>query len=145
MIGGLLLDFCAFVIKNGEPRLLMISRTTGNLVETSVLVLSPVFAVAEFNYEGLHKALERLADFEKNANLRVVQSGVLKGLSMEDIRRAGQSLVLQDGCRGFFETIVKSENFVTDVHVLSYCWCGDLIKSAFSSGTSIKFFVHAHT
>ncbi|XP_021893778.1 bifunctional TH2 protein, mitochondrial-like [Carica papaya] len=100
--------------------------------------------VAEFNYESLHKALEQLADFEKNANLRVVQSGVLKGLCMEDIRRAGQSLVLQDGCRGFFEKIVKSENFVTDVHVLSYCWCGDLIRSAFSSGDLNVLKVHSN-
>lgn len=134
-----------FVIKDGEPRLLMLLGTIGNFVETSTQVMTPVFAVAEFNYESLHKALEQLADFEKNANLRVVQSGVLKGLCMEDIRRAGQSLVLQDGCRGFFEKIVKSENFVTDVHVLSYCWCGDLIRSAFSSGTSIDFFMHTHT
>lgn len=88
----------------------------------------------EFDYERLCSALEQLVEFERKANERVVQSGVLKGLNVEDIKRAGQSLILQDGCRSFFQKIVKNENLKTDVHVLSYCWCNDLIVSAFSSG-----------
>ena len=64
----------------------------------------------------------------------MVQSGVLKGLNQEDIKRAGQGLILQDGCRGFFQKIMKNENLTTAVHILSYCWCGDLIRSVFSSG-----------
>lgn len=91
-------------------------------------------SVEKFNYEDLCKALEQLADFEKRANTRVIQSGVLKGLNLEDIKRAGQQLVFQDGCPGFFQKIVRNENSKTDVHILSYCWCGDLIRSAFSSG-----------
>lgn len=87
-----------------------------------------------FNYEGLSNALERVSEFEKAANSRVVESGVLKGLHLEDIKRAGQSQLLQDGCRGFFEKLVKREEMKTDVHVLSSSWCGDLIRSAFSSG-----------
>lgn len=87
----------------------------------------------EFDYEGLCNALEQLAAFERKANERVVESGVLKGLNVEDIKRAGQSLI-QDGCRSFFQKIVKNENLKADVHVLSYCWCNDLIVSAFSSG-----------
>lgn len=94
----------------------------------------PVLSVAEFEYEGLCEALKQLAYFEKDANSRVVQSGVLKGLNLEDIKRASQHLIFQDGCRGFFQNTVKCTNFKTDVHVLSYCWCGDLIRSAFASG-----------
>jgi thiaminase len=90
--------------------------------------------VGEFDYKSVCKVLEQLSSFEKRANSRVVQSGVLKGLSLEDIQWAGEHLVLQDGCRKFFKEIVEQEdNFGrNDVHVLSYCWCGDLIRSAFS-------------
>ncbi|XP_052211483.1 bifunctional TH2 protein, mitochondrial-like isoform X4 [Diospyros lotus] len=90
--------------------------------------------VEEFNYEDLCRALELLSDFEKKSNSRVIESGVLKGLNLEDINWAGEHLVLQDGCKGFFQEMVKCENLKTDVHVLSYCWCGDLIRAAFSSG-----------
>lgn len=89
--------------------------------------------VEEFNYEGLCRASEQLSDFEKRANSRVIKSGVLKGLNLEDLKRAGEHLILQDGCKGFFQEIVKRENLKTDIHVLSCCWCGDLIRSAFSS------------
>ncbi|KAJ6422716.1 hypothetical protein OIU84_027649 [Salix udensis] len=91
-------------------------------------------AKVKFNYEALCKALEQLSDFEKRANSRVIDSEVLKGLNLEDVKRAGERLILQDGCTGFFQKIVKNENLNTNVHVLSYCWCGDLIRSAFSSG-----------
>ncbi|KAF2307145.1 hypothetical protein GH714_025106 [Hevea brasiliensis] len=100
--------------------------------------------VGNFNYEGLSKAVEQLADFEKRANSRVIQTGVLKGLSVQDIKRAGQQLIFQDGCRGFFQKIVRNENSKTDVHVLSYCWCGDLIRSAFSSGDLNVVQVHSN-
>ncbi|CAL5425029.1 unnamed protein product [Camellia sinensis] len=89
--------------------------------------------VEEFNYEGLCRALEQLSDFEKRANSRVIKSGVLKGLNLQDIKWAGEHLTLQDGCEGFVQEIVKCENLKIDVHVLSYSWCGDLIRSAFSS------------
>ncbi|OMO84557.1 Thiaminase-2/PQQ biosynthesis protein C [Corchorus capsularis] len=88
----------------------------------------------EFNHEALHKALEQLSDFENRANTRVIESGVLKGLNLEDIKRAGERLILQDGCISFFQKIAKNENLNANIHVLSYCWCGDLIRAAFSSG-----------
>lgn len=96
-----------------------------------------VWYAAEFVYNNLHKALEQLSEFENKANNRVIESGVLKGLNIEDIKRAGERLILQDGCIDFFKKIVKSENLNANVHVLSYCWCGDLIRSAFSSGTHL--------
>ena len=97
-----------------------------------------MFLVENFDYEGLHKALEQVADFEKRANTRVINSGVLKGLNLDDLKRAGQGLILQEGCREFFEKVVKNDTLKTEVHVLSYCWCGDLIRSAFSSGIIFK-------
>lgn len=64
----------------------------------------------------------------------MIESGVLKGLNLEDIKRAGERLILQDGCTDFFQSIIKDEKLKGNIHVLSYCWCGDLIRSAFSSG-----------
>ncbi|GFZ14385.1 heme oxygenase-like, multi-helical [Actinidia rufa] len=97
-----------------------------------------------FNYEGLHKALEKLSDFEKRANFRVIESGVLKGLNLEDIKRTGERLILQDGCIDFFSSVVKNKNLNAHVHLLSYCWCGDLIRSAFSAGGLNSLNVHAN-
>ncbi|PSR92802.1 Aminopyrimidine aminohydrolase [Actinidia chinensis var. chinensis] len=97
-----------------------------------------------FDYEGLHKALEKLSDFEKRANFRVIESGVLKGLNLEDIKRAGERLILQDGCTGFFSSVVKNKNLNAHVHLLSYCWCADLIRSAFSAGGLNRLNVHAN-
>ncbi|CAI9090967.1 OLC1v1025867C1 [Oldenlandia corymbosa var. corymbosa] len=87
-----------------------------------------------FDYERLHKALEQLSDFEKRANLRVIDSGVLKGLNLDDIKRAGERMILHDGCHNFFKCLRSDENLNADVHVLSYCWCADLIRSVFSAG-----------
>lgn len=92
------------------------------------------YAAEKFDYEGLCEALEQLSDFEKKANNRVIESGVLKGLNLEDIKRAGERLILQDGCMDVFKKILKTENLNAKVHVLSYCWCGDLIRAAFSAG-----------
>lgn len=98
----------------------------------------------EFSYEILHKSLELLSDFENKANARVVDSGVLKGINLEDIRKAGERIILQDGCINFFQKVVQSENLDVNVHVLSYCWCGDLIRSAFSSGGLQAVNIHAN-
>ncbi|KZV58240.1 hypothetical protein F511_34227 [Dorcoceras hygrometricum] len=98
----------------------------------------------KFNYTGLRKALGDLSDFEKKANLRVIDAGVLKGLNVEDIKRTGERLILQDGCTSFFQTAISNKNLNTKVHVLSYCWCSDLIKSAFSSGGLDTVHIHAN-
>ncbi|KAF8388300.1 hypothetical protein HHK36_026966 [Tetracentron sinense] len=112
--------------------------------EQCIESIMPKEKVNNFDYEGLSKALEKLSDFEKRANARVIESGVLQGLNLEDIKRAGERLILQDGCTGFFQNIVKNEELNADIHVLSYCWCGDLIRSAFSSGGLNVLNVHAN-
>lgn len=100
--------------------------------------------VEKFDYEGLRKALEQLSEFEKRANMRVIESGILKGLNLEEIKRAGEHVVFQEGCMDFFQSITKNENLDVNIHVLSYCWCGDLIRSAFSSGGIENFQLHAN-
>ncbi|GAB4835466.1 beta ketoadipyl CoA thiolase, th2, variant 2 [Ancistrocladus abbreviatus] len=100
--------------------------------------------VEKFNYEGLYKALELLSDFEKGANARIIESGVLKGINLEDVKKAGEHMLLQDGCASFFQKIVQNDNLNAEVHVLSYCWCGDLIRSAFSSGGLHVLNIHAN-
>ncbi|KAG0454209.1 hypothetical protein HPP92_025513 [Vanilla planifolia] len=96
--------------------------------------LLPAEEAKSLDLEDLHKRLEHLSEFEKRANSRVIESGVLRGMNADDIKRAGEHLNLQDGCSVFFQKIVaEKERLNVNVHILSYCWCADLIRSAFSS------------
>lgn len=64
-----------------------------------------------FDYKELSTALEQLSKFKNSANNRVVESGVLKGINIEDVKRAGERLILQEyGCTDFFKRVVKNEN-----------------------------------
>ncbi|KAL4574694.1 hypothetical protein LXL04_021530 [Taraxacum kok-saghyz] len=105
---------------------------------------SKIIAWISFNYEGLKVALEQLSDFEKRANMKVIESKILKGLNLEDIKNAGERLLLQDNCMDFFHHITNNENLNVNVHVLSFCWCDDLIKSAFKSKGIHNFQLHAN-
>lgn len=121
-----------------------LSRQYTQEYEECIEIILPTRKLDKFNYEDLHKALEQFADFEKRANSRVIESGVLKGLNVEDIKRTGERLILHDGCSGFFQNLVRNETLNANVHVLSYCWCDDLIKSAFSSGGLNVLDIHAN-
>ncbi|KAI4370229.1 hypothetical protein MLD38_018599 [Melastoma candidum] len=112
--------------------------------EKCIESILPLEKVDEFNYENLIKAFIELSDFEKRANSRVIESGVLKGLNIEDIKRAGQKMILQDGCISFFQKLLKNENLAVKVHVLSYCWSGDLIRSALLSGDLQVLNIHTN-
>ncbi|XP_045809010.1 bifunctional TH2 protein, mitochondrial [Trifolium pratense] len=112
--------------------------------EQCIESIMPANRLENFDYKELSMALEQLSKFENSANNRVVESGVLKGINIEDIKRAGERLILQDGCTDFFRRVVKNENLNASVHVLSYCWCGDLIRSAFSSADLNEMDVHAN-
>ncbi|KAK8945869.1 hypothetical protein KSP40_PGU009555 [Platanthera guangdongensis] len=97
--------------------------------------LLPAEVADTFVLDDIYERLQQLSDFEKKANSRVIQSGVLKGMNVDDIKRAGELLKLHDGCSDFFQkTVGLKERLHTDIHILSYCWCADLIRSAFSSG-----------
>lgn len=112
--------------------------------EQCIESIMPANKLENFDYKELSTALEQLSKFENSANNRVVESGVLKGINIEDVKRAGERLILQDGCTDFFKRVVKNKNLNANVHVLSYCWCGDLIRSAFSSADLIEMDVHAN-
>ncbi|XP_071716313.1 bifunctional TH2 protein, mitochondrial-like isoform X2 [Rutidosis leptorrhynchoides] len=100
--------------------------------------------VTKFDFESLRNALGQLTDVEKAGNLRMGSSGILKGLQMDDIKWAGEHLVFQDGCLEFFKEIEKTKGVAIDAHILSYCWSGDLIRSAFHSGDSKYPNVHSN-
>ncbi|MQL96656.1 hypothetical protein Taro_029337 [Colocasia esculenta] len=87
-----------------------------------------------FDYEGLGKAMRQLSEFEKWANSRMVESRMLKGLNIHDVIRAGERLVLQDGCKQIFRTITSFRE-VRTIKILSCRWWVVLIHSAFLAGT----------
>ncbi|XP_051143549.1 bifunctional TH2 protein, mitochondrial-like isoform X2 [Andrographis paniculata] len=97
-----------------------------------------------YDYDGLCKTLEQISNVEKMATERVINSNVLSGLNLEDIKRAGERLTLQDGCEKFVHDVTQSESSAPEVHILSYCWCGDLIWSAFSSVEQTKLNIHSN-
>ncbi|KAF4352651.1 hypothetical protein F8388_012682 [Cannabis sativa] len=121
----------------------VLSRQFTEEYEQCIESILPIEKV-DFNYEHLHNALEQLSDFEKKANNRVIESGVLKGINLEDIKKAGERLLLHEGCTAFFKNVVTKENLNANVHILSYCWCGDLIRSAFSARDLHQINVHAN-
>ncbi|XP_027363943.1 bifunctional TH2 protein, mitochondrial [Abrus precatorius] len=121
-----------------------LSRQYTEEYEQCIESIIPSSGLDHFDYKELSIALEKLSQFENTANNRVIESGVLKGINLEDIKRAGERLILQDGCTKFFQRIVKNENLNANVHVLSYCWCDDLIRSAFSSADLNELNVHAN-
>ncbi|CAM8979717.1 unnamed protein product [Rhodiola kirilowii] len=122
----------------------ILSRQYTEEYEQCIDSIMPPQKADKFNYEGLREGLEKLSDFERKANARVIESGVLKGLNVEDIKRAGERMILHDGCASFFEKIIKNDSVNSDVHVLSYCWCGDLIRAAFSAEALLAMKVHSN-
>ncbi|KAL5096010.1 hypothetical protein RYX36_000337 [Vicia faba] len=122
----------------------LLSKQYTEEYEQCIESIMPTDILENFDYKGLSTALEQLSKFENSANNRVIESRVLKGINIEDIKRAGERLILQDGCTGFFKKVLKNENLNSNVHVLSYCWCGDLIRSAFSTADLNEMDVHAN-
>ncbi|KAM0945023.1 putative aminopyrimidine aminohydrolase [Dioscorea sansibarensis] len=101
--------------------------------------------VETLDFESLYEKLELFSDFEKQANSRVVESGLLGGMNLGDIKRAGEHLILQDGCRDFFQKVVSNkEKLNSDLYMISYCWCADLIRSAFPSDIVNAMSIHSN-
>ncbi|RZC72781.1 hypothetical protein C5167_048261 [Papaver somniferum] len=82
------------------------------------------------SYGGLYSAFEKLSSPKGKAVSRIFDSGVLKGISLEDIKQAGNCMKLHNGCLNFFE---KVNNLDVSVIVMS-CWSGNLTRSALSGG-----------
>ncbi|PKA58759.1 thiaminase (transcriptional activator TenA) [Apostasia shenzhenica] len=87
-----------------------------------------------FDMDDLYKHFEHLSEFEKQANSRVFESGVLRDMNIDDIKESGEHLKLQEGCASFLQKIVmQKKKMNAELHILSYCWCADLIRSALSA------------
>ena len=69
----------------------------------------------------------------------VEKSGVLEGISLDHIKQVGQDIKLRKGCKEFVQKLMTTKEYprLNNVQVISYCWCGDLIRSAFSPGIYI--------
>ncbi|KAI3909430.1 hypothetical protein MKW92_047883 [Papaver armeniacum] len=85
-----------------------------------------------FNCHGLHSALVELSSSEEQAVSRIFDSGVLKGISFEDVKQAGKSMILQNGCMNFFKKVNKLD---ASVNIMS-CWREELTWSALSGTRS---------
>nr|CAB3483852.1 unnamed protein product [Digitaria exilis] len=66
----------------------MLSKQYMEEYEECMERLLPAEESKSLDYDQLYKGLEVLAEFEKLANSRVVDSGVLGGMNLEDIRKA---------------------------------------------------------
>ncbi|RZC58400.1 hypothetical protein C5167_005707 [Papaver somniferum] len=82
-----------------------------------------------FDYDGLCKVLEQLSVIRDNGISRIIETGVLKGLSLSRMQLAGTRMNFYYGCVNFFEKVFRNEALNASVHVIS-CWCEDLMRSA---------------
>ncbi|KAL5562017.1 hypothetical protein UlMin_031764 [Ulmus minor] len=90
-------------------------------------------AANNFDYEGIRDVLEQVGEFEKKQNVSLEELELLKGLSPEDINVVAHRFAFQEGCETFLQS-VQNENPKPDVHVISYSWSGNIIRSVFASG-----------
>eukprot|EP00252_Welwitschia_mirabilis_P022001 TRINITY_DN5814_c0_g2_i4.p1 TRINITY_DN5814_c0_g2~~TRINITY_DN5814_c0_g2_i4.p1 ORF type:complete len:562 (+),score=103.55 TRINITY_DN5814_c0_g2_i4:660-2345(+) len=98
-----------------------------------------------FNYKGLLGCLEQISQFEVEANSKVVESGVLRGIDINGIKKAGERLVLQDGCANLFKQIqTRTDRANLDMHIISVCWSGDIIRAAFSANAVDGLTIHSN-
>lgn len=77
-----------------------------------------------------------MSAFERRANLRVEDAGVLKGLSLANIHDSGRLMPLREGCSDLMRRLCARDANV-DVHIISVCWSKTFIEGAFQKGTSI--------
>lgn len=91
------------------------------------------------------KSVQPLSDFDEEANCKVLDSGLLHGLKLKQIKRLGETLALNSGCLHFFRSLLNDKRIELEVHMLSRCWCADMITSAFAQGMPLlacRTFVH---
>ncbi|KAJ4850994.1 hypothetical protein Tsubulata_026800 [Turnera subulata] len=98
----------------------------------------------EFNYDTVLKAFEKFSDIESAKNLRVTESGALKGIKVGDIKKTGEHIILLQDFIKFFDRIAKRQNLDSKTHVISTSWSTGLIEAAFSSVHLNALKVHAN-
>ncbi|KAH7435025.1 hypothetical protein KP509_06G045600 [Ceratopteris richardii] len=86
--------------------------------------------VTHFDADGLHSFLERLSEFEVQANSAVIEQEVFDGLKLEDAQEEGHNVVFQEGCPNFLRQISLHNNVTA--HVISVCWSKSYIEGALS-------------
>ncbi|KAL5562012.1 hypothetical protein UlMin_031759 [Ulmus minor] len=104
-------------------------------------VISNTPKANNFNYASiatLEDELKTIWEHPKRVIEKVENMQVLKGLSINNIIEAGENIGLYKGCRSFLQRLVDGDP-KTDVHILSYSWCGDFIQSAFYSDSNAAF------
>ncbi|EXB46020.1 hypothetical protein L484_015881 [Morus notabilis] len=69
--------------------------------------------------------------------------GMLKGISLDTIKSAASTVILQDGCRRFFQKLAENESRNINVHIISNYWGSDLIKAVLSPEKNV-FTVHSN-
>ncbi|XP_057850301.2 bifunctional TH2 protein, mitochondrial isoform X2 [Cryptomeria japonica] len=98
-----------------------------------------------FDFEGLCRSLEKLSQYEVEANSKIVESTVLQGINAEDIKKAGEHLLFQEGCTSFFTQVLsKMDDYNVDMHILSVCWSGDIIRTAFLTNGVNGLHIHSN-
>lgn len=95
-----------------------------------------------YDHDGLRSFLERLSRFEIQSNFEVIKKGVFKGLDMEEVRKAGGEMSLQEGCSNFFRQVSMLSNVKT--HIISVCWSKAYIEGALSKGGIHSVQVHSN-
>lgn len=103
-----------------------------------------VAATEEFDYEKLVKALKVVSKYEEVANMHITESGLLTGMNIEDIKSAASKMAFKDGCTKFFKSILETLGIQrVGIHIVSCCWCADVLRTAFSKGVfSFSFSFH---
>lgn len=97
-----------------------------------------------FDLEYIYNSLEQLLELEKWANSRDKESGILKGLNMNDIQYVGEHIV-QDGCARFFRKIIgQKEQLNVNLHILSHRWSADFMRASLSSGCLADLMIHGN-
>jgi hypothetical protein len=84
----------------------------------------------------LRAFLEKLSQFEVDSNSELIRKSALQGLELEEVRRIGGEIPLQEGCSDFFKEVCKYSNIM--VHIISVCWSKALIEGALSKS---KYFL----
>lgn len=67
--------------------------------------------------------------------MHIIDSGLLAGVNIEDIKRGASEMEFKDGCTKFFKSILETPDIQSvGIHIVSCCWCADVLRTAFSKG-----------
>ncbi|GBF95200.1 phosphomethylpyrimidine kinase [Raphidocelis subcapitata] len=88
---------------------------------------SAAAAEGGFDEAGLRAFVERLSDFDVQMNAVAVESGILAGLSRDDVAAAARAVALKPGCR---EALAAALGAELPTHVVSVNWSREFVAAA---------------